>query len=493
MRGAKRKFWLPVVSLLAVCLFTSGCVEIQSGDPKVSAPWTIKVENAKPGTTQWRLTNVAKNHEIQGFASRISVNRGDDIDFFVSSTEPSYTIEVYRMGWYAGAGARSMMPPITRTGIQQPLPTPDPETGLIECRWTDPYVLHIPNMPDPTEWASGVYMAKLTAETSGKQNYIIFVVRDDARLSDLLFQSSVTTFQAYNDWGGRSFYTQPPAYEISFNRPYNAQGGAGEFLFWEYTMVRFLEREGYDVTYSTDVDTHERGDLLLFHKAFLSVGHDEYWSWQMRDYVEAARDQGVNLGFFGANASYRQIRFLPSVDTGDRDRTLVYWKSAKLDPIAKIPELRHLATTLFRNPPVNRPEDAMIGIMYEGGWGIFGDMVVSDASSWVFAGTALHNGDNLPGLLGYEVDSIHDHAPPGIQRIAHSPYIEKHGDMRIHYADMTYYMAPSGSIVVATGSMYWNLGLASEGRWANPAVQQATQNIFSSFGAIPFDGQVPSP
>src|SRR5919108_408369 len=98
-------------------------------------------------------------------------------------------------------------------------------TGLVECRWANGYTLTIPNNPlDATDWASGVYLAKLTAGTSGKQSYIIFVVRDDARRSDYLFQSSVTTFQAYNNWGGKSLYSYNSpsgrAQKVSFNRPY---------------------------------------------------------------------------------------------------------------------------------------------------------------------------------------------------------------------------------------------------------------------------------
>src|SRR5438105_15702240 len=199
------------------------------------------------------------------------------------------------MGWYGGAGARQVMGAVMRAGVKQTIPTPDPVMGLVECHWTNPYTLTIPNnTSDPTDWMSGIYLAKLTAGTSGKQSYIIFVVRDDARTSDLLFQSSVTTYQAYNSWGGRSLYYSDNGVrpcKVSFNRPYtlgpqptSAAGvGAGEFLTnlqpdyeteaggWEYNMVRFLEREGYDVSYCTDLDTHENGHLLLAHKGYLSV------------------------------------------------------------------------------------------------------------------------------------------------------------------------------------------------------------------------------
>jgi hypothetical protein len=475
----------------------------------------IQTENAKAGTTSWKLTNPATSREIEGYASLTSVNRGGQISLFVNTAAPSYTIEIFRMGWYGGAGARQVLSAVTRTGTQQPIPTPDSsQAGLIECRWTNPYLLTIPNTADPTDWASGVYLAKLTAST-GKQSYILFVVRDDARVSDYLFQSSVTTFQAYNNWGGKSLYnwnsTNGPAQKVSFNRPYAignnqtaaAYVGAGEFIAnvqpayetssagWEYNMVRWLEREGYDVTYCTSVDTHANANLLLSHKAFLSVGHDEYWSWQMRTNVEAARDRGVNLGFFSSNTCYWQIRFETSQPTGAPNRTVVAYKDlANLDPLDNDgdPTNNYLITTKWRDAPVNRSEDSMIGVMYETD-PVDVDLVITNAAHWVCAGTGLQNGDHLQGLVGYEVDHISTNSPVGIQGIAHSPYIYS-GATR--YADMTVYTAASGATVFATGSMQWSWGLddfnSSDLRPSrlNTAAQQMTRNVLARFvGAQP--------
>ena len=135
----------------------------------------IQEENAKPGTTDWQLSYPAQYGEIEGYASLTSVNRGGQISFFVNTDEANYTIEIFRMGWYNGTGARRLTSPVTLPGTAQPMPTPDPVTGLIECNWTNPYVLNVPNDPsDPTDWASGVSVAKLTTTTSGAQSYIIF-------------------------------------------------------------------------------------------------------------------------------------------------------------------------------------------------------------------------------------------------------------------------------------------------------------------------------
>ena len=501
-------------------------------------------ENQKPGTADWQLENPATSREIEGYASLTSVNIGSEIKLFVNTKEPNYTIEIFRTGWYDGLGGRRMNDPIIRKGIRQPPPKENEASGLIECNWKDPYILRISD--DSTDdWISGVYLAKLTASRTGKQSYIIFVVRDDDRKSDILFQSSVTTYQAYNNWGYKSLYRwnshAKQAYKVSFNRPYAmspnrkaAYGiGAGEFLTnfqpkrrtssagWEYNMVRWLEKEGYDVTYATNIDTHFNSRLLLSHKAFLSVGHDEYWSRDMRENIEAARDEGVSLGFFGSNICYWQIRLEPSRITGEVNRTVVAYKEmADLDPlgglkeefgavnspvqiaaggplnygidkpeggqIAKIndksPELDSLVTTRWRDRTIGSPEDALIGVMYET-FQVNADIAIDEsAPDWLLEKTGLKKGDKLPGLLGYEVDRMFGNAPKNIVRIAHSPYPYGGGT---RYADMTVYTANSGAKVFATGSMQWAWGLDDynapqlRSPLVNPGAQQITRNVLA--------------
>ncbi len=160
-----------------------------------------QIENSRPGTTDWQINNYASNHEIEGYANLTSVNRGGQIELFVNTAEPTYQLEVFRIGYYGGLAGRRMTQPVTLPGTIQTIPSPDPTTGMVECNWINPYVLTINNPSDPTDWPSGFYLVKLTGGTSGKQSYIIFVVRDDSRSSDLVYQSSVTTWAAYNAWG----------------------------------------------------------------------------------------------------------------------------------------------------------------------------------------------------------------------------------------------------------------------------------------------------
>ncbi|MDB5764733.1 MAG: hypothetical protein JWQ21_3728, partial [Herminiimonas sp.] len=445
-------------------------------DPPLQQGNTTQRENAKTNgvTTQWFIADAdyASRHEIEGYASATSINRGDSIRLYVQTVDPTYTISVYRLGWYGGKGGRLVAGPIRRTAVRQPQQTVDPSTNLVECDWIDPYVLSTAGeATDPTDWASGIYLAKLTG-SGGKQSYIIFVVRDDGRDSALLFQSSVTTYAAYNSWGGQDFYpsdspANKQAYKLSFNRPYqNTQQpssgkGAGELFSWELQMLRFVEREGFDVTYQTNIDTHVAPGQLLKHRAFLSVGHDEYWTKAMRDAMETARDRGVNLGFFGANAGFWQVRLEPSTN-GQPNRTVVGYKydTPARDPMYQTDPT--LSTGLWRDPDINRPEAALIGVQYDYN-SVDLDMVISDCSSWICAGTNLRKGSVLPGMLGYEVDHVDASSPAGIKVLASSPYKVCLNDSCTSYetrmSNMTYYTAPSGAGVFATGSMQWTWGL----------------------------------
>src|SRR2546426_519511 len=248
------------------------------------------LENQQPGSGNWQmwLHGIAPaddvNQQIKGYASATSVNLGESITFYVTvNPAQQYTMDVYRMGWYQGLGGRLMQSIGPLQGVAQPACPVDSVTGLTECDWTASYTLTV-----PTTWTSGVFVVMLT-NAQGKQNYITFVVRDDARVADIMFQQAVATYQAYNNYPddnatGKSLYDfnsygastvagtdTRRAVKVSWNRPYTLRGG-GQFLTWDYYFVRWLERSGYDVKYSTDVDTHENSERLLQSKAFLSGG-----------------------------------------------------------------------------------------------------------------------------------------------------------------------------------------------------------------------------
>ena len=236
----------------------------------------IVVENQQPGSDAWMWTRLADDtqKQIKGFASATSVRQNETIRFHVTvAPAQTYTIDFYRLGWYGGLGGRLRLRAGPLAGVQQPPCDSDPNTGLIVCNWSASYTLTVPG-----DWTSGVYAALLTNE-QGYQNYVIFTVRD-GRPAAFLYQRSVTTDQAYNNYPndgttGKSLYGfnsygantvggSPGAVKVSFDRPI-ADSGLGAFVSWELNLLRWLERSGYDVTYSTNVDTHANGAALRNH------------------------------------------------------------------------------------------------------------------------------------------------------------------------------------------------------------------------------------
>ena len=457
----------------------------------------IETENQLAGTTDWKLSVPATNREIEGYASATSVNHGGAISLYVNTTAPAYTIDVFRMGWYGGRGGRRVLGPIQATGTRQIIPTPNSTTGLVDCAWINPYTLATGH-----DWTSGIYLAKLTESTSSKQSYIIFVVRNDDASSHYIFQLPVTTYQAYNFWGGKSLYSygsggqQVPwgttfgtqGLKVSFNRPYAKSTnppaafgmGAGEFLAnvkpvkeyyptssagWDYNLVRWLEKEGYDVTYITNIDLHSSPTVLTRARTYISSGHNEYWSWEMRANITAFRDSGGNLIFFGANTIDWQIRLERSPVTGIENRIIVAWKQRyQEDPIFNdgIASNDYLVTARFKSPPVSMPEDALMGVGFVLEY-VNGDMVVSNASHWVFQNTGLTNGSRLIGLLGFEVDGTLGHQPVTTEILCTSVATEipnsRNPTIESAISHMVMYTWPSGAQVFATGSLQWSWGL----------------------------------
>src|SRR5436309_8704623 len=457
----------------------------------------IVLENQQPGSYGWlysmRLADDATG-QIKGYASATSVKQNESITLYVTvNPAQTYTIDFYRIGWYGGMGGRLRLHVDSLGGVQQPPCDTDPTTGLIACNWAPSYTLTVPG-----DWTSGIYAALLT-NAQGYQNYVIFVVRD-GRPAPFLYQQGIATGQAYNNYPndgrtGKSLYFfnsygantvsgNTSAVKVSFDRPY-ADSGSADFFNWEVNLVRWLERSGYDVTYSTDIDTHANGGELQNHKAFFSAGHDEYWSKEMFDAAEAARDAGVNLAFFGGNAVYTQVRFEPSA-VGVANRVMVCYRNQPWNPID--PVQGPTTTTEFRSPPVNRPEQTLIGIMSAAQLPN-SDYVVINSSHWVYAGTGFQDGDVVPGIGGYEAESFWPNFPPPNSAnqtlLSRSPFTYPNNGLTIHL-NSSIYQAPSGAWVFAAGTMSWSWALDDvPGPFSHfrvdSRIQRATANNLNDF------------
>ena len=507
-------------TVVAAVLVSAGVVAIavpaSASDPCGPGSNPIVCENSKPGSppSEWDIQG-AGSSQLQGFATDISVNAGSPANFKIDTTSPKYTIDIYRTGWYQGLGARH----IASITPSVPLPQSQPQclwdvtTELTDCgNWAVSATWNV-----PSDAVSGVYIALLSDNANQWWSQITFVVRNDASHSDLVFQTSDTTWQAYNTYGGSDFYqggANGRAYKISYNRPVTTRGqnsGRDFYFANEYPMVRFLERNGYDVTYLSGVDSDRNGSLLLNHKVFLSVGHDEYWSGGQRANVTAARDAGVNLAFFSGNEAYWHTRYEPSISaTPTNYRTLVSyketWANAKIDPST-------VWTGTWRDPRfastaqgAGLPENGLTGTLYMSN---FTDLPVTVSSNegqlrlWrntSLASLAPGTSQALaPHTIGYESDEDLDNGarPTGLVDLSTTTgstpqYLQDFGNVVLpgtttHH--LTEYRAPSGALVFSAGTIQWSWGLDQthdgNGAAADPNMQQATVNLFADMGAQP--------
>lgn len=455
----------------------------------------ISLENAHAGTDGWQIPpGKEASTQIQAYANATSVLPGRKLTFYVSTQKEAapYSIEIFRLGWYGGAGGRLMTVQSNLLGHMQGYYDEsthkligchscliDTKTKLIEANWHPSYTLVV-----PSKWTTGVYLAKFI-ESTGLQTYVPFDVRGNS-FSTYLAVTPDTTYAAYDDWGGYSLYdynsanangqensneeqaTGQAAVKVSFDRPYIEGQGASQVLLYEADAIHWMERQGYDLSYISNVDLHENPVQLLGHKVYLSLGHDEYWTKEMRDGVENARNKGISLAFFGANASYWQMRF-ESDSKGNPDRTVVCYKvQTDLNDLARDPlygKDNTRVTAQWRDPVLARPENALIGVMFSGlthSQQGFPWVVNPQAAVPFLNGTGLRPKQPYGcGLVGYEWDRIFKNGatPAGLQILGTSPTVDD--SKQADTSDTTYYRASSGALVFATGSIYWTSALDS--------------------------------
>lgn len=465
---------------------------------------SLSRENKKPGTTDWQLTRVRVNQGqfrtslIEGYCSHQSISAGETLSVFVS-TEPArqFTLDVYRMGYYGGTGARLMTTLGPLSGTTQPVPEIGPLPGrLRECRWEPSVELKIP--PD---WPSGVYLGKLTTIPVSKsepywQSYVIFIVRDD-RPADILFQCSDNTWQAYNRWpANESLYTHPdgahaPGVAVSFDRPYGKYTqifdaalsiGSGEFLLWEFPLCYWLEQHGYDVTYGSNRDALDPG-FLTRCRTFLSVGHDEYWDIRQYHATETAIDAGVNVLWLSGNSVFIVSPFSPS-SRGAAERIITRagcYGPLREDEIESYARLFGELTD--RGPDERNIIGARSVVPFNGG----GDWTCTKPDHWIFSETGMKQGESIPGLVGWEHHGEPDLARAGLEVLAEGS-VWSGGTREGHYT-ATIFPGPKGNFVFNAATIFWSQGLSTPpghilpwSHWSRPhgpdhRVQTITQNL----------------
>lgn len=462
----------------------------------------VVAENKLPGALDWQLTRVRvdgagfRSPWIEGYCSHQSVAAGDELQIFVS-TNPTrkYRLEIFRMGYYDGRGARLMQTLGPFDGITQPTPQPG-EKNLHECRWEPSVRLTIPK-----DWLSGVYLGRLTTVPDGAeaywQSYVVFIVRDD-RPAEILFQCSDNTWQAYNTWPNNySLYTHPkgvqgPWADVSFDRPYGREAqhqgvvndpltvGSGEFLPFEFPMAYWLEQHGYDVTYCSNSDLLQP-DRGLKCKAFVSIGHDEYWDLRQFRSVEKLRDEGVNLLFLSGNSICWVTPFRDS-SSGQANR--IIYRGGPYGAENQYARERHeqFGPYEHRGPDEGLLMGARNIRPVNGG----GDWIVTKPDHWIFAGTGVKQGDSIPGLIGWE---FHGQPAdiPGMEVVAGGTAWQ--GGVNPSNWTATIYPGPKGNFVFNAATIFWAQGLSSPpghtlpwSHWSrphgpDPRVQQITRNL----------------
>jgi Domain of unknown function (DUF4082)/Bacterial Ig-like domain/Purple acid Phosphatase, N-terminal domain/Bacterial Ig domain len=518
------RFSRPGIVALTVSAMVAALVAVAAGATGAAAagPCTAPVvnkvacENTLPGNpeSEWDIDG-SGDATIQGFATQMSTNIGGTVGFKINTPAKAYRIDIYRIGYYGGDGARKVasITPSATLPQTQPACLTDAATLLVDCgNWGVSASWTI-----PTTMVSGVYIAHLVRTDTGGSSHIIFDVRDDSSHADIVYQTSDATWEAYNTWGGSDFYPgESPngqAAKISYNRPFATRDnsdGRNFFFSNEYPMIQFLESNGYDVTYISEADTDRAGSNLLNHKTFLSVGHDEYWSGPQRANVEAARDAGVNLAFFSGNEVYWRTRWETSIDgSGATYRTLVCyketWSNAKTDPTTQWTGTFRDRRFVTAADNVN-PENALTGTMYESNTGNFAIQVPAANGKmrlWRNTTVATQAAGQVatlaPETMGYEFDSDLDNGfrPAGLIDESMTTanvdqYMFDEGNTvnpgpATH--SMTLYRATSGALVFSAGTIQWAWGLSSDhdGDVAPPDVrmQQATANILADMSALP--------
>ena len=485
---------------------------------------------------------------LEAYCWPASVEPGEPVGLHVSTDRGPFDVEVAREGASPELVWRA-------EGLRGDLQEVPPDASANGCGWAA--TARIPVGPD---WDSGYYSVTLTA---GEERARAFcVVRPGAREpAPILLVLATTTYQAYNDWGGPSLYTGGT--RVSFERPIakgflvkpepagrmmqpvadrEAMGyrnwarplglsdwsGSSGWWNWERPFTRWAASLGYrfDVAVSWDLEQHP--EVLEGHRLFACVGHDEYWSWGMRDALDAFVAGGGNAAILSGNTCCWQVRF------EDEHRAMTSFKYlAERDPVLGTPD-EHLLTGSWSDRRIGRPETTTFGLTFtRGGYSRYGlgapdgpaAYVLHRPDHWIFEGTGLAAGQEFghaDAIVAYECDGCAlrsdphgfpvpthaDGAPEGMEILATAPahlwaqheqpsrYESDPGDLESasqavfgdaypeHLAELAdgravfaAFARPGGGTVVNAGVTDWAMGLA------DPVVDRITRNVLDRLSA----------
>ena len=380
---------------------------------------------------------------IAGYCWPQSVLPGETVSLAVSGAGLSCEVEVVRIGSEEVTVDKWEDLPM----VEQPTAADVSRSG---CGWEETL-----NIAVHRSWNSGFYLVRMVGH-DGTKAEAFFVVRALQPRQTLLVLAT-STWAAYNDWGGPSYYTgghysslQRPLPKGFLEKPdphryrvariaelseeerrdhfsnFSIWSSAAGFANWELLFVRWAERHGIQLDYATSLDLHNNPDLLNGYSSYVSVGHDEYWSAEMRNHLEDWVERGGFAAFLSGNTAFWQVRF------EDSGHTMVGFKQQfSEDPVMGTSEQRSV-TTMWSDPLTERPESQMTGVSFtRGGYAHCrnaptgsGGYTVWRPDHWAFEGVPLHPGDIIGGdyvVVGYECDGCELALENGVPVAADSP------------------------------------------------------------------------
>ena len=446
------------LALTAVALGAAGCTRARafSASAARSAGAQIRSDRGlvtglaprdQRGTSRWKLTKPARGHEIEGYANPTSVLPGDTLDLMVSTTAPQFSAYAYRIGGYKGGEARLVWASGPTAGHRGPRPTVTAGTRTVVAGWR-------PSITVPTTgWPSGYYLVKLVS-SAGYQSYVPLTMRSRSTAHRIALVAPTMDWQAYNAWGGYSLYEAPAgqlhSWAVSFDRPDEAPGG-GQFLYNVLGTVVLAERLGLPLAYEADTDIATEPALLHGAAAYVSLGHDEYWTTQERRQVTQARDSGTNLAFLSSNTMYWRVRLEPT-SYGPHRLVVGYKTDADTeDPLRRTNPAQ--TTARWRDHPHPDPENSLTGTLYEC-FPVDEPYRVATPHWWGFRGTRAYKGTTLPHLVAQEADRVYPVAstPRPLQILS---YVRYDCGGVLTSSESSYYTTASGAAVIDFGSEKW--------------------------------------
>jgi hypothetical protein len=451
---------LPLVMGLVGCGATVRPPKAEITSPPPSAPGGTATglapreeEAPEPvGSEDWRIDKPALHGEVAAYTTVSSGLPGTRVGLKVSTTEGGWEASAFRIGSYVGGTGTFVWESGFRLGQQQPAPRySDAARRTVIAPWKRDLTI------DTTSWEPGFYVFQLRTDT-GWETQVPYVVTSPSARGTVALVAPVTTWQAYNAWGGYSLYEgangDQRSYAVSFDRPYNGATGANDYRSAAIPIVVRAEQTGVRLSYFTNIDIDTTPGALDGARGYVAMGHDEYWTTTMRAAVLDARDAGTNLAFLSGNTMYWRIRLEDGLE--EPNRVVVgYRSSAQLDPLYA--QGSPGTTAQFRQPPAPRPEHDLLGMQYEC-YPVDTDYVVASPGWWGFRGTGVRRGTHVPGLVGPEADRVYpdERLPRPLQVLSHSPYSCRGVTTT---TQSVYYTTPSGAGIFNAGTLRWGCAM----------------------------------